>query len=416
MRDPIGEIIAYNKPLLEHPVRSEDGKTDLTVEALGKKLEALAGSAFQFFRGTFHLNACDLLRIRVPVALPGTPEGLIVGDLHLENFGVYRGQSGELCFDVNDFDDVGYGPLDLDLKRLCTSALLLPGLAQGVRMTAARAIARGWADELAKLGGRFPVLPWTIDKADGRVKELLQDKGLKTRADVAAKVAPDKAHRRLAGDKFAPPSKEWVKTVHASVAEYLESLKQLKAPDAPAGWDVLDVAYRYKGLGSLGRLRFTVLLGKGDERRMLEVKEARASVMDDLRNRPSPRDRARTQTASIRRLQGDPWPRVAATHLGKAAALGRENEPEEEKIDSARFAEGDLKHEQLNTYARQCGQVLARLHCRENAPVMFDAVWSADAAAKGAVEFAEKYAPQVEADQKLFVQERKRVAQALGIT
>ena len=415
MRDPIAEIIAYNKPLLDHPVRGEDGKTDLTVEALRKKLEALAGSPFQFFRGTFHLNACDLLRIRVPVALPGTPEGLIVGDLHLENFGVYRGQSGELCFDVNDFDDVGYGPLDLDLKRLCTSALLLPGLAQGVRLTAARAIARGWAEEIAKLGGRFPVPPWTLEKAEGRVKELLQEKGHKSRSDLAAKAAPDKAHKHLAGDKFAVPSKEWVKAVHASVAEYLESLKQLKAPDAPAGWDVLDVAYRYKGLGSLGRLRFTALLGRGEERRMLELKEARASAMDELRGRPSPRDRARTQTASIRRLQGDPWPRVAATHLGKAAALGRENEPEEEKIDSSRFVEGDAKHEQLNAYARQCGQVLARLHCRENAPVMFDAAWSADTAARQAVEFAEKYAPQVEADQKLFVKERNQVAQALGL-
>jgi uncharacterized protein (DUF2252 family) len=371
MRDPVGEIIAYHLPLLEHPVLAADGKTDLTSEALRRKLDALAGSPFQFFRGTFHLNACDLLKLRVPAALPLTPEGLIVGDLHLENFGIYRGQSGELCFDVNDFDDVGYGPLDVDLKRLCTS--------------------------------------------DGLVRELLQGKGGKTREEVAAKVAPGKSHSRLAGEKFAAPSKEWVKTVQAAVAEYVASLRQLKAPDAPEGWDVLDVAYRYKGLGSLGRLRFSALIGKGEARRMLELKEARPSALDLIRNRPPPRDRARTQTASIRRLQGDPWPRVAATHLGKTCALGRENEPDEEKIDSSRFAQGDAKHEQLNTYARQCGQVLARLHCRENAPVMFDAAWSPAAAARGAVEFAEKYAPQVEADQKLFVQERNRVAKALGI-
>lgn len=415
MRDPIAEIIDYNKPLLEHPVESADGKLDLTREALRRKLEALAGSPFQFFRGTFHLNACDILKLRVPAALSATPEGLIVGDLHLENFGIYRGQSGELCFDVNDFDDVGFGPLDLDLKRLCTSALLLPGLAPGVRLTAARTVARGWADEVAKLGGRFPVPPWTLDKADGRVRELLQERSHKSREDLAAKAAPDKGHKHLSGDKFAAPSKEWVKAVQAAVHEYVESLKQLKAPDAPEGWDILDCGYRYKGLGSLGRLRFTVLLGKGEGRRLLELKEARPSVMDQVRGKPASRDRARTQTASIRRLQGDPWPRVAATHLGKAAALGRENEPDEEKIDSSRFASGDSKHEELNTYARQCGQVLARLHCRENAPVMFDAVFSPDEAARKAVEFAAKYAPQVEADQKRYVQERNRVAQALGI-
>src|SRR6185312_14555898 len=154
-RDPIAEIVAYNLPLLEHKVDSAMG--DLTAAALRRKLEALAGSPFQFFRGTFHLMAWDLFKDRVPLAAPASPEGLIVGDLHLENFGIYRGASGDLVFDVNDFDDVGRGPLDLDLKRLCTSALLLPGLARGVRSTAAKAIARGWAEELLKVGGRFPI-------------------------------------------------------------------------------------------------------------------------------------------------------------------------------------------------------------------------------------------------------------------
>ena len=415
MREPVAEIISYNKPLLQHPVLREEGKGDLTVEALRKKLEALAGSPFQFFRGTFHLMARDLFEARVPGAAAATPEALIVGDLHLENFGIYRGSSGKLSFDVNDFDDVGFGPLDLDLKRLCTSAFLLPGLAQGVRLNAARTIAHAWADEIDKLGGRFPVPPWTLDKAEGRVRDLLEERGHKTRAVAVARVAPDKARNRLAGDKFARPSRDWVTTVEKSVAEYFESLKQLKAPDVPKGHAVLDVGYRFKGLGSLGRLRFTALLGDGDDRRLLEIKEALPSVMDVLRKKPASRDRARTQTAAIRRLQGDPWPRVAATHLGEAAALGRENEPDEEKIDSTQFATGDSKHEELTFYSRQCGQVLARLHCRENAPVMFDAAWSPADAARSAVEFAAKYAAVVESDQKAFVQKRDEVARALAL-
>src|SRR5207245_4197722 len=122
--------------------------------------------------GTFHLMAWDLFQSRVPLAEAAAPEGLIVGDLHLENFGVYRGAGGDLCFDVNDFDDVGYGPLDLDLKRLCTSALLLPGLAHGVRLNAARAVARAWAEEIDKIGGRFPFPPWGDDKAEGGGREL----------------------------------------------------------------------------------------------------------------------------------------------------------------------------------------------------------------------------------------------------
>ena len=415
-RNPVDEIISYNKPLLQHEVPRDDGDPkELTREALRRKIEALTNSTFQFFRGTFHLMAWDLFLDRVSGAKAKTPEGLIVGDLHLENFGIYRGQSNELCFDVNDFDDVGYGPLDVDLKRLCTSAFLLPDLSAPVRNKAAQTIALSWAAEIDKLGSRFPVPPWTAAKAEGRVRELLQERAPKTREELVAKAAPKGGHKHFDDpQRFARPTKQWVETVEKAFAEYQESLKQLKAPDLPNG-KVLDVAYQFKGTGSLGRLRFSVLLGEGEQRRIFELKEARPGVMDAARNRPPPRDRARAQTGSIRRLQGDPWPRVAATHLGKASALGRENEPEEEKVTADRFARGDAHHEELNAYAGQCGQVLARLHCRVNAPVMFDTAWSADDAARAAVEFAEKYAVQVDKDHKEFVQAKRRIAEALGL-
>jgi len=418
-RDPVAEIVAYNKPLTEsaHKVAPLEGPGDLTAQALRRKLDALAASPFQFFRGTFHLMSWDVLQARVPQAAAAAPEGLIVGDLHLENFGIYRGASGALVFDVNDFDDVGFAPLDFDLKRLCTSALLLGGLAHGVRLNAARTIARAWQEELEKIGGRFPILPWTQEKAEGRVGELLHGNSKKTREVMIAKAAPEKGHTRLAqSEKFVRPAKHWTEVVHQAMAEYLESLKQLKAQDAPRDWEILDVAYRFKGTGSLGRLRFTVLLGRGADRRAVELKEARPSAMDDARGISPPlRDRARVQTASIRRLQGDPWPRVAATRFGKLPALGRENEPDEEKISCDKFALGDARHEELNSYAQQCGQVLARLHARANAPLLLGAHWDAAAAAHAAVAFAEKYAAQVEADQKAFVRAREDVAGQLGV-
>jgi hypothetical protein len=68
-----------------------------------------------------------------------------------------------------------------------------------------------------------------------------------------------------------------------------------------------------------------------------------------------------------------------------------------------------------NSYARQCGQVLARLHCRHSAPVMFDSAWNATDAANAAIAFAEKYAGQVDADHKAFVQSKSQVAKALGL-
>ena len=80
-----------------------------------------------------------------------------------------------------------------------------------------------------------------------------------------------------------------------------------------------------------------------------------------------------------------------------------------------KFAQGDAHHVELNLYARQCGQVLARLHARNGAPSILGAQWSPSEASHAAVDFAEKYAAQVEADQKAFLRAREQVAKELGV-
>jgi hypothetical protein len=420
-RDPVAEIIAGCRALLgeeRRVVHGEDRARNLTAEAVRRKLDALASGPFAFFRGTFHLMAVDLLQQRVPGATPSAPDGVIVGDLHLENFGTYRGASGALVFDVNDFDEVGSGPLDLDLRRLCTSAMLLPGLERGPRRAAASHVARAWAEGVERLGGRFPIPAWGLDKAEGWLQRLLQEKGRRTEPELVARVAPGKGRRRFGEDgdppRFAHPAAPWSRQVEAALVEYREHLKQLKADVPVKDWELLDVAYRFKGTGSLGRIRFAALLGKGEERMLLELKEASRSALDQARDRQAPiGGRARVQTAAIRRMQGDPWPRVAAAHLGKFPVLVREIQPEEEKLGCARFADAG-ERDQLPAYARQCGEVLARLHCRVNAPAMLDAVWNPREVADAAVSFAEAYAAVVEADWSAYLKARTRVAQELS--
>jgi len=420
-RDVIAEIVDYNRPLTDeaHRVRDDEG-SDLTREALLRKFDALARSPFAFFRGTFHLMTRDVLQARVAGAHAAAPESLIVGDLHLENFGVYRGASGDLCFDVNDFDDVGMGPADFDVKRLCTSAYLLPGVPLASRQAAARAIARGWADAIVRIGGRFPVAAYD-DKAESPVKELMHEHSAHTDAQMIAKAAPGPGHKKFACDgeprKYARATAAWEQVAQKAFGEYLEALKQLKVT-LKHSWSALDVAYRFKGTGSLGRLRFSVLIGAGDERRIVEIKEARPSALDEARGRAPSDNRARAQTAAIRRLQGSPWPLVAGTHLGKAQALCREIQPSEEKIGTDRFstAKGDANHVELVSYARQCGEVTARLHCRASAyGLLDDGAFNPEEAAHAAVAFAEKYAAQVESDQKAFLHARPAILKALHL-
>jgi uncharacterized protein (DUF2252 family) len=49
---------------------------------------------------------------------------LAVGDLHVENFGVWRDSRGGFVWGVNDFDDACQLPFTSDLVRLATSVML----------------------------------------------------------------------------------------------------------------------------------------------------------------------------------------------------------------------------------------------------------------------------------------------------
>ena len=85
------------------------------------KLKRMASDPFAFFRGSDHLFADAWPDLRPPDAGPEIP---ICGDLHLENFGAYRDDDGELLYDINDFDEAVVAPCSLDLIRCATSILL----------------------------------------------------------------------------------------------------------------------------------------------------------------------------------------------------------------------------------------------------------------------------------------------------
>ena len=82
------------------------------------KYKVMSESPFSFLRGTCHLFYQDLLK-KYP--FPVSPLTWICGDLHLENFGSYKGQNKLLYFDMNDFDEALLAPLFFELARLLVS-------------------------------------------------------------------------------------------------------------------------------------------------------------------------------------------------------------------------------------------------------------------------------------------------------
>ena len=91
---------------------------------LAVKHEQLASSPLRFLRGTYYLFLARMA-VKVP-GLSDRPRVVAAGDLHAENFGVWRDRHGVRRWGVNDLDELAWAPYPLDLVRLATSVALVP--------------------------------------------------------------------------------------------------------------------------------------------------------------------------------------------------------------------------------------------------------------------------------------------------
>ena len=90
-------------------------------ELLTLKYQMMRQNAFAFLRGTCHLFYEDF-PAHSPLNL--APPVWICGDLHLENFGSYKGNDRLVYFDINDFDEAVLAPCTWDLARFLTAILV----------------------------------------------------------------------------------------------------------------------------------------------------------------------------------------------------------------------------------------------------------------------------------------------------
>ena len=121
-------------------------RCDVVKSDLHHKHHRMTKSAFVFLRATFFRWATQV-ETKCP-ELTTAPQVDAVGDLHTENFGVWRDADGRLVWGVNDFDDADRIPYVYDLVRLTTSAALA-GLSLN---QAAGAILHGYRRGLEKPG------------------------------------------------------------------------------------------------------------------------------------------------------------------------------------------------------------------------------------------------------------------------
>src|ERR1700755_941022 len=87
-------------------------------DMLALKHKFMAQNIFRFYRGTCHLFYEDISKEK---ALAKSPLAWICGDLHLENFGSYKGDNRLVYFDLNDFDEAALAPCTWEPARLLVS-------------------------------------------------------------------------------------------------------------------------------------------------------------------------------------------------------------------------------------------------------------------------------------------------------
>jgi len=257
MRNPVDCILSYNA-----------GRES---ERLGLKHLAMRQDAFAFMRGTCHLYFQDWPASDKP--LNEAPLAWISGDLHLENFGCYKGDNRLVYFDLNDFDEAALAPATWELGRWLTSILVAAKSLQIDKTDAVKLCRIGLDSYSAAL--QTGKARWLErETAKGMIRDLLNPLTLRNRKtflDSRTKLRNGKRRIKVDGKRALALEPQERAAVMAFAEEYAG---QQPNPDF---YRPLDASRRIAGTGSLGIKRYAILVaghGSPDRNYLLDLKEA----------------------------------------------------------------------------------------------------------------------------------------------
>ncbi|HSO16711.1 MAG TPA: DUF2252 domain-containing protein [Arthrobacter sp.] len=396
-------------------------------------------SPFTFYRGAAKIMAADL---------KDTPRaGLRVqlcGDAHLSNFGVFASPERTLLFDLNDFDETLPGPFEYDVKRMAASFTIAARnnafTKEETRDATLRAV-RAYREAMAEFAQMRTLDIWYSRLSEEQLMEAIdlavasqKGKALKKAAQGMVKAARQnvaKAHTRdslqalsklaervdgkyriVSQPPIVVPVRELAATygmsgedVENAVRDQLRSYRATLPDDRRhllEQFEVIDVARKVVGVGSVGTRAFIALLQGRDQEDplFLQVKEATKSVLED--HLP----KSRYKQPGERVVQGQRMMQAASDiFLGWTKGV-QDNRylywRQLRDMKGSAVVEG-MKPLGMNFYANACGWTLARAHARSGDPVAISAyLGKSDKFDLSITDFSERYADQNERDYQAF--------------
>ncbi len=367
----------------------------------------MSRSPFAFFRGAAAIMAADLAT--TPTA---NIWAQLCGDAHLSNFGLFAAADRRVLFDINDFDETREGPFEWDVLRLaasiavvgdelgfteleCRAAVLsaLEGYRRNMHLAAdanilnvfysrveyetvlERAATRAKASRKAATRAYRSAQRRTNERAFDKLCAIID--GVRRIVPDPPLVVPLTEDQR---DAIIEVFDGFRATLRPTVRKFLER------------FEVVDIAEKVVGVGSVGLRALIVLLQTGDgDPLMLQLKQAVPSVLSAHLGPSGYENHGRRVVEGQRQIQGfgDPFLAWSMGYLQgqEIDFYCRQLHDRKGSIDPVTLGPASLAD-----YSRLCGSTLARAHARSgDAAVIAGYLGGRDRYDQAVTEFAIRY-------------------------
>jgi len=264
----------------------------LDLEKRKVKYSKMVESPFRFFRGSAYLFYYDMTKIPFSFHTPVDKPTWIQGDLHMENFGAFQNELGEIVYDVNDFDEGYIGSYLYDVLRMSVSIALYgeaQGLTQKEQKNRIKVYLHSYYDQLNRFKKEKDdpfTFKFTEDNTKGPVKKVLK-KLAKRQKDHLLKdityINEEKKRVFAWSDEIHPVTEEEKNKLQSISEAYFHSIDVDDQQDV-SYYTIKDIARKHgTGTASIGLDRFYLLIKGGKEASgvddlVLEVKEVRTPI------------------------------------------------------------------------------------------------------------------------------------------